>query len=85
MPSTLPSAARRSATTTFRLFWRAARQVFHEALGAMFGLFAVYGLIVAWRQWQSRPVWWLLSFALAYAAMMAAFAFLSFRRARRVR
>jgi glycerol uptake facilitator-like aquaporin len=65
--------------------WRVARQLFYEATGAMFGLFALYGALAAWRQWKSQPALWLMCFTIGYAVMMAAFAFVSFRSARRVR
>ena len=75
----------RSAGVTLRALWRVTRQVFHEAMGAIFAVFAGYGLLLAWRQWHQRPVWWLLTFAIGYAVMMAAFAIRSFRSARHVR
>lgn len=75
----------RSTMVTLRVFWRLARQLFHEATGAMFGLFAVYGGFAAWKQWKHRPAIWLVCFAIAYAIAMAAYSFSSFRRARRVR
>jgi hypothetical protein len=70
---------------TLRVVWRVTRQVFHEATGALFGIFAAYGLLLAWRQWKNRPVLWLVGFAIIYALMMGAFAFGAFRRARRIR
>ncbi len=74
-----------SFKVTGRVVWRAARQFFHEATGALFATFALYGAVAAWRQWHSRVAAWLLGFAVVYAVTMAAFAFTSFRRARRVR
>jgi hypothetical protein len=74
-----------SFKVTARIVWRAARQFFHEAMGALFATFALYGAVAAWRQWHSKVAAWLLGFALAYAVMMAYFAFASFRKARRVR
>jgi glycerol uptake facilitator-like aquaporin len=65
--------------------WRVTRQLFYEATGAMFGLFSLYGALAAWRQWKNRPALWLMCFTIGYAVMMAAFAFVSFRSARRVR
>jgi glycerol uptake facilitator-like aquaporin len=85
MPSNLAPVLWSSAIVTLRALWRVTRQIFHEAMGTIFAVFAAYGLLLAWRQWRQRPVWWLLSFAIAYAVMMAAFAVISFRRARRVR
>lgn len=70
---------------TLRVFWRVTRQFFHEATGVLFAFFAVYGGLAVWRQWKSRPIYWLMGFAVIYAGMMAAFAFIAFRRARRVR
>ncbi len=75
----------RSTLVTLRVFWRLTRQLFHEATGAMFGLFAAWAAFAAWKQWKHRPALWLMGFAIAYAIMMAAFAFGSFRRAKRVR
>lgn len=70
---------------TMRAMWRVARQIFHEATGAIFAVFALYGGLAVWRQWKSRPVAWLMAFAALYAVMMACFSFFAFRRARRVR
>ena len=75
----------RSSGVTFRALSRVARQVFHEFAGAMFIVFAVYGVLAAWRQWKTRPVLWLIGFAIVYALMMTIFGLVSFRRARRVR
>jgi hypothetical protein len=74
-----------SVRTTLRVLWRVTRQVFHEATGALFGIFALYGLLLAWRQWKQRPVLWLVAFAVLYALMMAVFAFGAFRKSRRIR
>ncbi len=85
MSASMPAILWRSAKTTLRVFWRAARQLFHESTGALFGIFAAYGAWAAWRQWKHRVALWLMGFAIAYAVMMAAFACDAFRRARRVR
>ena len=74
-----------SIKVTLRAIWRAIRQFFHEATGALFGMFAVYGAVAAWREWHSRPTAWLLGFTLVYAVAMLIFAFTSFRRSRRIR
>jgi len=75
----------RSIVVTMRALWRVARQLFHETTGALFGVFAAWAAFAAWRQWKQRPALWLMGLAIAYAIMMAAFSFASFRRARRVR
>ncbi|HUJ30519.1 MAG TPA: hypothetical protein VLY23_04520 [Candidatus Acidoferrum sp.] len=74
-----------SMLVTARVWWRAARQLFHEAIGAIFAVFAFYGGVAAWRQWRTRPAAWLIAFAILYTVTMVVFSFLSFRRARRVR
>jgi hypothetical protein len=79
------SALWKAFIVTLRALWRVTRQVFHEATGAMFAVFAIYGGMAVWRQYKSHPVPWLMAFAAIYAAMMAGFAYVSFRRARRIR
>jgi hypothetical protein len=51
-----------SSKITLRVLWRAARQFFHEAMGALFAIFALYGAVAAWRQWHSKVAAWLLGF-----------------------
>jgi hypothetical protein len=85
MPANMLPALWRSSAVTFRALWRIARQVFHEFAGAMFIIFAGFGALAAWRQWKTRPVLWLIGFAIVYVLMMAIFGLVSFRRARRVR
>lgn len=85
MSANLLPALWRSSRVTLRVLWRVTRQLFHEATGALFGVFAAYGAYAAWRQWKLRPILWVMGFAIVYAVMMAAFAFGAFRRARRVR
>jgi hypothetical protein len=85
MSASLLPALWRSSKVTLRVFWRIARQLFHEATGALFGIFAAYGAYVVWKEWKHRPAPWIIGFVILYAVMMAAFAFTAFRRARRVR
>lgn len=75
----------RSSATVFRIYWKLARQLFHETTGTFFGLFAVYGAAAAWKQGHQPSGRWIALVALGYAVMMAFFAVLSFRSARRVR
>lgn len=74
-----------SAKVTLRVWWRIARQLFLEVAGAVFALCAVFGSLMAWRQWHSKPAAWLVGFAIVYAVVMIYFSVTSFRRARRVR
>ncbi len=76
-----------SIMIALRVFWRVMRQVFHETTGVFFALFALYGAIAAYREWKYHPSYWIviISFAVLYTAMMSAFSFFAFRRARRIR
>jgi len=85
MSARLFPALWQSAKVTLRVLWRVTRQTFHEATGALFFVFASYGVIAAWRQWRHRPAIWLIGFAIIYALMMVVFGFTAFRRARRIR
>ncbi len=81
----LTAAFVKSATTFLRTFWRVSRQLFHEVTGAMFGMFAFYGGLAAWRGWHHGQGGWLVVLCVFYSGAMTAFATTSFRRARRVR
>jgi glycerol uptake facilitator-like aquaporin len=85
MPASLLPALWRSLVVTLRVWWRVIRQLFHEFTGALFLVFAAYGVFVVWREWKHRPGPWVIGFVVIYALMMGAFGFTAFRRARRVR
>ena len=85
MPPSLTQALWRSSLVTLRVVWRVTRQLFHEFTGALFGVFALYGAFVVWKEWKHRPAVGITGFVVIYALMMAVFAFTAFRRARRVR
>jgi uncharacterized membrane protein YesL len=72
-------------STAFQNFWRVLRQLFHEVTGAFFVFFAIFGVVSAWRHWRRNAEGWLIALSVAFALMMAAFAVVSFRSARRVR
>ncbi len=82
------NAARAGATAQaggFRRLWRVARQVFHEMVGATFAVLALAWGNAAFRASRHDAAQWLISAAAVVALIMAAFAWTSFRRARRVR
>jgi glycerol uptake facilitator-like aquaporin len=85
MPASILPALWRSILVTLRVWWRVARQLFHEFTGALFIVFAGYGAWVVWREWKRHHSPWAIAFVVIYAIMMAAFGFTAFRRARRVR
>lgn len=69
----------------FRVLWRAARQVFHETIGAVFFLLALMWANAALRYWRLRAPNWEWRTGAGMALAMALFGFISFRAARRVR
>ena len=75
----------KSAAIVLRAWARVARKLFHELTGVLFAAFAVYGALAAWRQWNQTHLRWMVGLAAGYAVMMAAFAFIAFRTARRIR
>jgi glycerol uptake facilitator-like aquaporin len=85
MSGRMISAFVRSSIVTLRVFWRITKQLFHETTGALFAVFAGYGGYVVWKEWKHGPSLWLMAVGAAFAFMMGAFAFGSFRRAKRVR
>ncbi len=85
MSGQMLAALWRSIVVTLRVWWRVARQLFHEFTGALFVVFAGYGAFVVWREWKHRHAPWAIGFVVIYAVMMAGFGFTAFRRARRVR
>jgi len=82
-------AAQRSAQKRgggfFRTVWRVARQVFHEATGAMFLVLAFFWSAAAVRQWLRGSAPWLWVALGSFALILITFGVTSFRAARRVR
>jgi hypothetical protein len=85
MPAQTAPSIWQSILITLRAIWRAIRQLFHETTGVFFAIFAAYGVLAAWRSYKYHPTYWVIIFALIYAAVMAVFAVLAFRSAKRVR
>ena len=85
MPANMGPTLWESIKIFLRVVWRVTRQLFHETTGVFFAIFAIYGAVAAWREWKYHPTYWVIGFAAIYALMMATFAFLAFRRARRIR
>jgi NhaP-type Na+/H+ or K+/H+ antiporter len=68
----------------FRRLWHALRQLFHEAIGAVFAILALGWLNAALRAWTRDVARWLIGIALAVALLFVFFAVTSFRRARKL-
>ena len=68
----------------FRRFWLALKQLFHELVGALFAVLALFWLESAFRAWSRDAAHWLIAAAAFLAVLMGIFSFTSFRLARRV-
>ena len=68
----------------FRRFWRALRQLFHEAIGAIFAVLALTWLNIALRSWTRDVAYWLIAAAIAVALLFLFLAVTSFRKARKL-
>lgn len=73
-----------NGTGGFRRLWRVLKQLFHEMTGAVFAVLALGWANAALRAYARDVTHWLIATALGVAALMAFFAWTSFRRARRV-
>jgi multisubunit Na+/H+ antiporter MnhB subunit len=80
--SSAASAATAPRQGGFRRFWRALRQLFHEATAAVFAILALGWLNAALRAWTRDAARWLIGLAVAVALIFVYFAVTSFRRAR---
>ncbi len=83
MASASPVATR--SRGFFRALWRAARQVFHETIGAVFFLLALTWSNAALRYWRQRAPNWEWRTSVGMALVMIIFGLMSFLAARRVR
>ena len=68
----------------FRRLWRALRQLFHEAIGAVFAVLALAWLNAALRAWTHDVARWLIGLAVTVALLFVFFSVTSFRRARKL-
>jgi galactitol-specific phosphotransferase system IIC component len=81
--ATSPAAASRPQGS-FQRLWRALRQLFHEATGAVFAVLALGWLNSALRAWTRDVAPWLIALAVAVALLFLFFAVTSFRKARKL-
>ena len=68
----------------FRRLWRALRQLFHEAVGAVFAVLALGWLNTALRAWTRDAARWLIALPVGVAVLFVFFAVTSFQKARRL-
>jgi len=75
-------ATRLAEPRGFRRLWRVTKQIFYEAVGAMFAILAFGWLNSAFRAWTRDVAHWLIGVSIAVALLFVFFAISSFRRAR---
>ena len=60
------------------------KQLFHEAIGAIFALLALSWLNMALRAWTRDATHWLIGISIIVGLLFVAFSVTSFRRARQL-
>jgi multisubunit Na+/H+ antiporter MnhB subunit len=68
----------------FQRLWRTLKQIFYEAVGAIFAILAFGWLNMAFRSWTHDVAHWLIGVSVAVALLFVFFAVSSFRRARQL-
>jgi multisubunit Na+/H+ antiporter MnhB subunit len=66
----------------FTRLWRVLKQLFYEAVGAIFAILAFAWLNSAFRAWTRDVAHWLIAISVAVSLLFIFFAISSFRRAR---
>jgi len=82
--STAANAAAAPPRGAFQRFWRAMKQLFLEAVGALFAVLALAWFNAAFRAWTRDVTPWLIVLAVSVALLFVFFAVTSFRRARKL-
>jgi len=82
--STAANAAAAPPRGAFHRFWRAMKQLFHEAIGVVFAVLALAWFNAAFRAWTRDVAPWLMAIAVFLALLFVFFAVTSFRRARKL-
>jgi hypothetical protein len=68
----------------FSRLWRSLKQLFHEVVGAIFGVLAFAWLNAAIRAWSRDAASWLVAIAALVGGLFLFFAVTSFRLSRKV-
>jgi NhaP-type Na+/H+ or K+/H+ antiporter len=82
MPTAVGTPSGSTELHGFKRLWRAVKQLFYEAAGAMFAILALGWLNSAFRAWTRDVAHWLIAVTVAVALLFVFFAVSSFRRAR---
>lgn len=84
MSMTAGRAPRSPELRGFGRLWRVLKQLFYEAVGAIFAVLALGWLNSAFRAWTRDVAHWLIGVSVAVALLFVFFAVSSFRRARQL-
>jgi predicted RND superfamily exporter protein len=84
MSTVAGSASRQAEPRGFRRLWRVLKQLFHEAIGAIFALLALGWMNMALRAWTRDATHWLIGISIAVGLLFVGFSITSFRRARQL-
>ena len=84
MSTVVGSASGPGEPRGFRRLWRVFKQLFHEAIGAIFALLALSWLNMALRAWTRDATHWLIGISIIVGLLFVAFSVTSFRRARQL-
>ena len=84
MSTVAGSASRQREPRVFRRLWRVLKQLFHEAIGAIFAVLALSWLNMALRAWTRDATHWLIGISIVVGLVFVAFSVTSFRRARQL-
>ena len=84
MSTVAGSASRQAEPRGFRRLWRVLKQLFHEAIGAIFALLALGWLNMALRAWTRDATYWLIGISIGVGLLFVGFSVTSFRRARQL-
>lgn len=77
-------ASGQSGPRGFQRLWRVLKQLFHEAVGAIFAVLALGWFNSAFRAWTRDVAHWLIGVSIAVGLLFIAFSVTSFRRARQL-
>jgi multisubunit Na+/H+ antiporter MnhB subunit len=84
MSTVAGSASREGEQRGFGRLWRVFKQLFHEAIGAIFAVLALSWLNMAVRAWTRDATHWLIGISIIVGLVFVAFSVTSFRRARQL-
>lgn len=84
MSTVVGTVSRSPEPRGFHRLWRVLKQLFHEVMGATFGVLAFAWMNYTFRAWTHDVPHWLIAISVCVALLFVVFAVSSFRRARQL-